>query len=133
MPVRRRQDWLPAGDLLLWFLGALAGAMAVRVSDFVVPLASEWTRLLVQCGAFFSLGCVLGALAPDRPWRWAVAAVLLVPVVEWLCRLQPGTPMQYSDIEQVLSLIRQHAGRYLTFATSALLGSLLGAAVTSPG
>lgn len=132
MPVRRRHDWLPAGDAVLWLIGALAGAVAVHTPDFVVPLGSAWVRLLVQCGAFFSLGCVLGVLAPSRPWRWAVAAMLLVPVSEWLWRLQPVTPQHGLDVEQLPRLIQEHAGRYLTLGMAALIGAVLSGAVTSP-
>lgn len=132
MPIGSRQEWLPAGDGLLWLIGAVAGALAVRVPDFVVPLGSAWTRLLVQCGAFFSLGCVLGVVRPSRSWRWAFAAILLVPVAEWLWQLQPGTPLHYRDVEQVLGLIQERAGQYTALGVAALCGALLGGAVASP-
>lgn len=132
MPVGSRHELLPAGDAPLWLIGALAGAVAVRLPDFLVPLGSAWTRLLVQCGAFFCLGCVLGMLGPSRPWRWAVAAVLLVPVAEWLWGLQPGTPSHYRDVAQILKLTQEHAGRYGILAVAALLGSLLGGITASP-
>lgn len=64
----------------------------------VPELAARWAAarplfaLLAEAAAFFGLGAVMGSFRPERPWRWAVAAVVPAAVKSLVVSVLPGTP-----------------------------------------
>ncbi|HEX5716308.1 MAG TPA: hypothetical protein VF179_09120 [Thermoanaerobaculia bacterium] len=60
-----------------WWL--LAGALGLLIPELI---AARWMAgnpdfaLFAEAAGFFGLGVVMGSLRPERPWRWAVAAVV---------------------------------------------------------
>jgi hypothetical protein len=115
----------------VWLLGAASGAALIVLPELVAPLQTELTKFLLRCGAFFVLGGLLGLLAPSRPWRWAIASILLVPVAEWLVRLPAGETFHYRDLADVLWLTRRQVEDYLIFSLVTLLGAVAGGAAAS--
>jgi hypothetical protein len=63
-----------------WWL--LAGGLGLLAPVLLLPVAARWMIdhpvfvLLAEAVGFFGLGAVMGSLRPERPWRWAVAAVV---------------------------------------------------------
>ncbi len=57
----------------------VGGPAAVSLPELVAPNQSDGVRFLLACAALFTLGVVMGCLAPERPWRWAIGAILLLP------------------------------------------------------
>jgi hypothetical protein len=131
MSPQRRSPTLPAGDALLWLVGAASGAALIAIPELVAPLQTEMTKFLLRCGAFFVLGGLLGLLAPSRPWRWAIASILLVPFAEWLVRLPAGETVHYRDLIGVLWLTRRQVEDYFLFSLVTLLGAVAGGAAAT--
>mgnify|MGYP000442265128 CR=1 FL=1 len=131
MSPHRRSPTLPAGDALLWLVGAASGAALIAIPELVAPLQTEMTKLLLRYGAFFVLGGLLGLLAPGRPWRWAIASILLVPFAEWMVRLPAGETVHYRDLIGVLWLTRRQLEDYFLFSLVTLLGAVVGGAAAT--
>jgi hypothetical protein len=68
-----------ADDAFWW---CLAGGLGFLIPLLLLPVSARWMidhpvrALLAEAAGFFGLGAVMGSLRPERPWRWAVAAVL---------------------------------------------------------
>ncbi|HXZ32763.1 MAG TPA: hypothetical protein VEH30_10815 [Terriglobales bacterium] len=83
-------------------LGILAGVLDVKAGDLLLT-------------ALFVLGCTmfLGALRPDRPWRWTLTVAVFVPLVQSLAYLfltQKPYPAQI--YESLLGFLTGIAGAY---------------------
>jgi hypothetical protein len=111
---------------LFWLVGAAGGAALMAVPEVVAPLEPETTKFLLRCGAFFVLGGLLGLLGPNRPWRWAIASILLAPFAEWLLRLPAGEAIHSRDLINVVRLAQSQVGDYVVYSLATLLGALVG-------
>jgi ABC-type multidrug transport system permease subunit len=84
------------------FLGICAGVLDVKVGDLLL------TALFVLVSAM-----LLGALRPQRPWRWTITIALFVPVVQLLAYIflteKPYAAQMY---ESFLGFLTGIAGAY---------------------
>jgi hypothetical protein len=83
-------------------LGLFAGYLDVKFSDLLL------TALFVLAATM-----LLGALRPDRPWRWTILVGLFVPLVQllaffWLTQ----KPYRAQIYESFLGLLTGIAGAY---------------------
>ena len=68
-----------ADEAFWWFL---AGGLGFLLPLLLLPVSARWMIdhpvlvFLAEAAGFFGLGALMGSLRPERPWRWAVAAVL---------------------------------------------------------
>lgn len=93
-------------DVLFYILallfGILAGWVDVRIGDLL------FTALLVLAPCM-----LLGALRPNRPWRWVVVIGIFVPIVELLAYLIIAhKPYRAQIYESFLAFLPGIAGAY---------------------
>ncbi len=113
-------------DYAWWVLAALLGLWTLWSPDLLRPLMDPRSQTYFAFGGLFIGGVALGFFKPDRPWRWAVASILLLPPadVAWLLRNPHLTAL---DVEHVLRHLAGQTPTYLVHALPVLVGAYLGA------
>ena len=83
-------------------LGICAGILDVKAGDLLL------TALFVLASTM-----LLGALRPDRPWRWTITVAVFVPVVQLLAYLfLTEKPYPAQIYESCLGFLTGIAGAY---------------------
>jgi hypothetical protein len=84
------------------FLGMCGGVLNVLVGDLLL------TALFVLASTL-----VLGALRPERPWRWIIEVPTFVPIAQWLAYLVlTEKPDRAQIYESFLAFLPAIAGAY---------------------
>lgn len=116
-------------DGFWWGVAAVLGA-----GSWIVPLhfrfgLTEGNALLLATACILVTGAVIGFLKPNRPWRWGIASVLLLPVAE-IVMLTAGpiekTEPTFSPLA-LLPYLLLKIPIYALIALPALLGAYVGA------
>jgi len=94
------------GDTIIYALGAFlglgAGVLDIKVGDLLL------TALFVLCSTM-----LLGALRPERPWRWILVVGVFVPVLQLLAYLfLTEKPYPAQIYESLLGFLTGIAGAY---------------------
>jgi len=94
------------GDISIYILGAIlgisAGVLDVKIGDLL------FTALLVLLSTM-----LLGALRPQRPWRWTITVAVFVPVAQLLAYvLLSEKPYRAQIYESFLGFLTGIAGAY---------------------
>ncbi|MGB9605454.1 MAG: hypothetical protein ACP5U2_12400 [Bryobacteraceae bacterium] len=112
-------------DYFWWFLGAMLGLWTLWSPDLLRPYVDPKLQTYFVMGGLFIGGVALGFFRPDRPWRWAVASILLLPPadVAALLRNPQFTALDFSHVVRHLSL---QVPSYLLYAVPVLVGAYLG-------
>jgi hypothetical protein len=93
-------------DTIFYFLGTVLGALAGLVDVWVGDLLFTALLVLASC-------MLLGALRPERPWRWVVVVGVGVPVVNLLAYLiLSKKPYRAQIYESFLAFLPGVAGAY---------------------
>ena len=72
-----------AVDLFFWLLAAALGFLAASLPQTLLPSGSDnVTRAIFMNGGFLIAGILLGALRPERAWRWGLASILGLPLAD---------------------------------------------------
>ena len=88
--------------LLGIFLAAASGWVQVRIHDLLL------TALMVLASAM-----LLGALAPERPWRWALGFLVVVPLVQIMASiLETEKTTRGEFLESLLTFLPATVGAY---------------------
>lgn len=100
------QSATPQKDVSIYLLGALLGIGAgfadIKIGDLL------FTALLVLLSTM-----LLGALRPERPWRWTIAVAVFVPVAQLLAYvLLTEKPYLAQIYESFLGFLTGIAGAY---------------------
>ena len=83
-------------------LGMCAGILDIKIGDLLL------TALFVLASTM-----LLGALRPERPWRWIVVVAIFVPIVELLAYLfLTQKPYRAQMYESFLGFLTGIAGAY---------------------
>ena len=95
-----------SGDWLIYLLGVLfgicAGALDVKIGDLLL------TALFVLISTM-----LLGALRPERPWRWTLLVAIFVPLVQLAAYLlSTQKPYRAQIYESFLGFLTGIAGAY---------------------
>jgi len=99
-PEARRSETL--NYLLGGFLGISAGILDVKIGDLLL------TALFVLASTM-----LLGALRPERPWRWTITVGVFVPIVQLLTYLfLTEKPYAAQIYESLLGFLTGIAGAY---------------------
>jgi hypothetical protein len=115
------QDPPPVSDagyyMLAVGLGIVAGWVDVKVGDLL------FTALLVLAPCM-----LLGALRPNRPWRWTIVVGILVPVADLLAYLimiqKPDRAQIYESFLAFLpGLVGAYGGAFMRSVINNLLGN----------
>jgi len=110
--IRDKTNSAPVGatrsgsDTSIYFIGAIlgicAGILDVRIGDLLL------TALFVLASAM-----LLGALRPEKPWRWTIIIALFVPVVQLLAYFfLTEKPYAAQIYESFLGFLTGIAGAY---------------------
>jgi len=84
------------------FLGVCAGILDVKIGDLLL------TALFVLASTM-----LLGALRPERPWRWTITVALFVPIMQLLAYLfLTEKPYAAQIYESCLGFLPGIAGAY---------------------
>ncbi len=112
-------------DYVWWVLSATLGLWTLWSPDLLRPLMDRQLQNYFVLGGLFVGGVTLGFFKPDRPWRWAVASILLLPPADlaWLIRNPQLTAL---DAEHVIRHLSAQAPSYLVHALPVLVGAYLG-------
>ena len=94
------------GDTTIYILGSVlgigAGVLDVEAGDLLL------TALFVLCSTM-----LLGALRPERPWRWILVVAVFVPVLQLLAYLfLTEKPYPAQLYESCLGFLTGIAGAY---------------------
>jgi hypothetical protein len=94
------------GDIIIYALGAglglCAGFLDVKIGDLLL------TALFVLAATM-----LLGALRPQRPWRWTLVVAVFVPIVQALGYvLLTSKPYRAQIYESFLGFLTGIAGAY---------------------
>ena len=93
-------------DRFIYLLGAIlgicAGLLDVKIGDLLL------TAMFVLASTM-----LLGALRPDRPWRWTLTVAVFVPIVQLLAYLfLTEKPYRAQIYESFLGFLTGIAGSY---------------------
>jgi hypothetical protein len=112
-------------DYLWWFLAIMLGLWTLWSPDLLRSWVDPKLQSYFVLGGLFIGGVALGFFRPDRPWRWAVASILLLPPadVAWLIRNPQFTALDFAHVVRHLSL---QTPSYLMHALPVLVGAYLG-------
>ena len=113
-------DQRPVSDTLYYVFatsfGILAGWVDVKVEDLL------FTALLVLAPCI-----LLGALRPQRPWRWTVVVASFVPLADLLAYLiMTQKPDRAQIYESFLVFVPGLVGAYGGFAMRGVINNVLG-------
>jgi hypothetical protein len=107
--IRRNEDMpepTPKRDRLFYFLAALFGILAGWVGVIIGDLLFTALLVLAPC-------MLLGALRPEKPWRWVLVIGTFVPFVELLAYLiMTQKPDRAQIYESFLAFLPGIAGAY---------------------
>jgi hypothetical protein len=117
-------------DPLWWLLGLAAGFAAILLARFVPQQAGSFMPAVVTAGGIFLAGALLGAMKADRPWRWAFACVLSLPLHD---AVQLAADPRYISISSTLvfSHLAAQAPLYGYFLVIAFVGAGMGASLSA--
>jgi hypothetical protein len=91
-----------AAYILCAILGICAGILDVKIGDLLL------TALFVLASTM-----LLGALRPERPWRWTITVAVFVPVIQLLAYLfLTEKPYAAQIYESLLGFLTGIAGAY---------------------
>ncbi len=122
-----KRAFVGSSDSIWWVVGALGGPIAVLVPNLLVSDETPQIRFLLSCCSLFVLGGVLGCLAPHRPWRWAIACVLLLPCTDAFMGVPEIESLTFQELLDSVLATGENAARYLLQALAALVGAYVGA------
>jgi len=130
----RRSGWVGAGlDFFWWCLAAGLGVLAAASPRLLLPPTTDAvTRAVFLNGAFVIVGMVLGALKPQRAWRWGVASILALPLADAI-RLGANPNLATLPTEQLVSAFLNSMPDYVTRSVPAGAGAYLGAYLVARG
>ncbi len=116
-----------ATDLFWWCLAAGLGFLAAWLPQRLLPLGTDQiTRAVFMNGGFLIAGILLGALKPERAWRWGLACILALPIADAI-RLGGDPNSAALSTEELMSAILNALPSHVTHFVPAGVGAYLGA------
>lgn len=112
-------------DYFWWFLATLLGFWTLLSPDLLRPYVDPKLQNYFVMGGLFIAGVALGFFRPDRPWRWAVASILLLPPADVVGLLR-NPQLTALEVAHVLRHLTLQAPSYLLYALPVLAGAYLG-------
>lgn len=110
------------GDSIWWGLASLLGLWSMWVPQVLRSGMDHRTQSFLVSGGMLLGGVFLGFFRPDRPWRWGIASMLLLPIgdLAWMVR---DPEFNVFSPEHVLPYVTAHAPLYLFHALPVFLGA----------
>jgi hypothetical protein len=117
-----------SSDPLWWLVAALLGLLSLRFPQFIQSGEDRATQILLSEVALFFSGALVGALRPQRPWRWGIACFLAFVIWD----LAPFAVILNSatfSFRVIGSFLLSHATQYIYQTLPVLAGAFLGASM----
>lgn len=125
--VRAPSHFGTAVDLFFWLLAAGLGFLAASLPKILLPPGSDnVTRAIFMNGGFLVTGILLGALRPERAWRWGLATILALPVADAI-RIGGDPNAASLTTEEMMTALLNTLPGHVTHFLPAGLGAYLGA------
>ncbi len=112
-------------DYFWWFLATMLGFWTLLSPDMLRPWVDPKLHEYFTMGGLFIGGVALGFFRPDRPWRWAVASIFLLPPADVVSLLR-NPQLTALDAAHVIRHLSLQAPSYLLHALPVLVGAYLG-------
>jgi hypothetical protein len=113
-----------ASEPLWWGVAGLLSLAAVSLPNVIGMRPDPEGRQLVVVSALFLSGAVLGCFRPERAWRWALAAFIVIALRD--LPLVSDT-ITKADLLRFLYYLETHVGVFLLQTLPVLVGSIFGA------
>lgn len=122
---------LKYNDYVWWSAACLAGAVMWSLPFLLHPEAKDdGTSVLIATLALLLSGMAFGYFKPQRPWRWALASVLLLPIIELITiAAAPKEGASSLSLVQSLPYLLVKVPIYALQGLPVLIGAYLGAYV----
>lgn len=114
-------------DYLWWLIGLIGGPVVVLLPDYVFPSETHGVRLLLTCATLFLLGGLMGCMAPNRPWRWGIACILLLPALDAYKALANPANFKFDEFFAQLQLTVPNFTMYGFYGILVVVGAYIGA------
>jgi hypothetical protein len=101
----RTSKRLTTHEAFWWLLAGGLGLLVQALLLFPIVADRPIFVLLAENVGFFGVGAVMGSLRPERPWRWAVAAVLPAGVMALVFSALPKSISGISSNPLLFALI----------------------------
>jgi len=125
--VRAPSRYGTAVDLFFWVLAASLGFLAASLPKVILPPGSDnVTRAIFMNGGVLVAGILLGALRPERAWRWGLATILALPVADAI-RIGGDPNAASLTTEEMMTALLDTLPGHVTHFLPAGLGAYLGA------
>jgi hypothetical protein len=116
-----------AGDLFWWCLAAFLGYLAASLPQRVLPPQTDAvTRAVFMNGGFLIAGILLGAMKPQRAWRWGLASILALPLADAI-RLGGDPNVAALSADEMMTALFRTLPSHVTHFVPAGVGAYLGA------
>ncbi|MGA2434588.1 MAG: hypothetical protein ABSG25_04815 [Bryobacteraceae bacterium] len=130
MSSRKRPARLHTIDPFGW---AVAGVLAFGATWFPQTLSVNGaTKTVVLQASLFLAGAIVGALRPNRVWRWGIAG-LLVFVLTDLFRFSSDPATAHASAAVVGAFLRSHSFAYVSQTIPLVIGAYIGEALIQSG
>ena len=119
---------LKYNDYVWWSIACLAGAVLWSLPGLLHPAGKDGgTFLLIATLGLLLFGFAIGYFKPERPWRWALASVLLLPVIELITfSVAPKEVASSFSLVQLLPYLLVKVPIYALQGLPVLIGAYLG-------
>jgi hypothetical protein len=110
-------------------LAAALGFFAASLPQLLLgPMVDTTTRGLFLNGTFLIVGILMGALKPERAWRWGLASILALPLADAI-KLGGDPNLASLSSDQIMSAFLNampaHISRFLPAGAGAYLGAFM--------
>ena len=113
---------------LWWAFALLGGPAATLLPDLLFPQETRLVKFLLTCACLYLLGGFLGYVASGQPWKWAIACLLLIPIVDALRAMLPIKTLVPAEFAQQLIATWDKVIYYVAEAIAVFVGALVGGA-----
>lgn len=127
MPVLKKSDTHldRSTDPFWWALAGLLSLGSVWLPTLLSMQSDRMTPLLVTQLAMFFSGGLLGAMRPDRVWRWGVAAFLVFGIRDF-AQVAYGLKSNWFASDQLLVYLGSHAPGWAVGTIPMFIGAYIG-------
>ncbi len=115
-----------------WALAGLLGLVSLSLPRFLNIDSDRAAKFIISEAALFISGALVGALRPDRAWRWPIASLLSFFGADVL-RLS-ADPRHYGfNLSGIMSMMLDNSFTYFVSTLPVLLGAYAGSVMIKEG
>lgn len=112
-------------DYLWWGLASVLGLWSMWMPQVLRASMDPQSQSYFISGALFLGGVLIGFCRPDRPWRWGMAALVVLPVGD-LAWVTHDPSFDVLSLNQILPYVAERGPNYVLQVLPVLVGAYLG-------